>query len=126
MVQPLANPSVLDISLADEIFTARTTEDADKLRSLVADLRADVLPRIAALQANVGNADLAAVKRELHQIRGVIANFALSAAAARLRELEGSWAQLAPAERRQKLDSIDRDVQAGLLALTARFSYLAT
>lgn len=126
VVQPLANPSVLDISLADEIFTARTTEDADQLRSLIADLRADVLPRIAALQANVGNADLAAVKRELHQIRGVIANFALSAAAARLRELEGSWAQLGPAERRQKLDSIDRDVQAGLLALTARFSFLAT
>lgn len=117
---------MLDLALADEIFTAATPDDVAQLRILVAEFRSDVMPRISRLRSAVGESDLAAVKRELHQIRGVVANFAFSRAAERLRDLEGTWTQLGAAERGTRLDAIERDVQAGLLALNARFSFLAS
>lgn len=123
MTPPL-NAPLLELELADQIFTATTPEDIDQLRSLLAEFRSDVPPRIGTLRRAVDEKDASLAKRELHQLRGVIANFALSAAAGRLRELERGWDQLTSAERTASLAEVEREVAGGLTVMMTRFSYL--
>lgn len=117
---------ILDCELADQFFVASSPEDAAELRDMLAGFRTDVTPRFAVLRswsADTG-ADPVAAQRELHQLRGVVANFGFSAAAQRLSRLEHAWAGAAAADRSESLRVAAADLEAGLRALHERFPYL--
>jgi len=121
-----STPPILDLELADQFFAVSAPEDQAQMRELTLGLRQAVLPRFVVLRQAADGAGLepAACERKLHQLRGVIANFGLSAAAHRLRRLEQDWRQLAAGERTGTLNRAADDFEAGLKALASQYPYL--
>lgn len=113
----------LDEALADEIFAPSNAEEAAQLREMLADLEADVAPRLAALRAMGGasTSDSKAAQRELHTLRGPVSNFGFARSAERLAALESSWPELGAAERSRELEAAEADLRAGLQAMRARY-----
>jgi hypothetical protein len=114
---------LLDETLATEFFGPAAADPASAmmLREILRDLAADVFPRLAALAA----APDQDARRELHQLRGGIANLALRRAGDRLGRLEQEWTGLAAADRVAGLRRVEEAVRAGLAALRARHPFLA-
>lgn len=119
-------PPILDLELAEQFFAASSPEDEVQLRDMLEGFRSDVFPRFANLRrwASAEASDPTECQRELHQLRGVVANFGFSAAAQRLRGLEHTWRALAAAEKAEALRVAQADVDAGLAALQQRYPYL--
>lgn len=114
---------MLDEALAAEFFGPAATDAASAvmLREILRELVADALPRLAALAASPEQDG----RRELHQLRGAIANLALQRAAARLGRLEQHWPTLSAAARGEALRAAEADFRAGVTLLQARFPFLA-
>jgi hypothetical protein len=117
---------LLSLDLAAQLFCATTEEEFTGLRALLADFEADVPPRFARLRELVGGGDTADVqaRRELHGLRGVVANFALTRAADRLRQLETEWVALGTVEKNAGLRTAEADVKEGLHTLRAVYPFL--
>lgn len=119
-------PPILDLELAEQFFAASSPEDEVQLREMVVGLRADIYPRFANLRrwATAEASDPTECQRELHQLRGVVANFGFSAAAQRLRGLEHTWRALPAPDKTEALRVAHGEVDAGLEALQTRYPYL--
>ena len=67
----------LDSALAEQFFSATSEAEIADLRALVRELETDIPPRFAALhqQCVAAEADGVAAQRELHGLRGGVANF---------------------------------------------------
>jgi hypothetical protein len=116
------NAPLLDTALADEIFSATNAADLADLRELVRDFEGDVSPRFAELHLRCTAADAAApeAQRNVHGLRGVVANFGLARAAERLWKLETGWREFPPARRSELLSEAEADLRAGMVVLRQR------
>lgn len=121
-----AESPLIDLELARQLYTVATPEEANEVRAMFAEFVADIRPRISKLGAMVGDptAELTAA-RELHQLRGVTANFGLARAAAAMRELEFAWAQQPATQREAGLAEIGRCVDDSLRELQTLYPFLA-
>src|SRR6476620_9605323 len=93
----------LDLELATEIFSVATPDDAAMVRDIFVEFEKDVPGRFVRLRAADAPLTDDAMIRELHQLRGVVANFGMAAAASHVRTLEFEWRALAPAQRQHHL-----------------------
>ena len=120
-------PPILDPVLADEFFVVQNSDDAAQLREMMDGFVADVGPRLVELYGygESGPESAETVRRALHQLRGVVANFACSAAAAQFRELERDWPALDGVTKKNRLQAAEADLQAGIKALRERYPFLA-
>jgi hypothetical protein len=119
-------PPLLDAELAEQFFASSSPEDEAPLRDLLAGFRGDAYPRFANLGrwATAQASQPTECQRELHQLRGVVANFGFSAAAQRLRGLEHTWRALAAPDKAEALRLAHLDMEAGIEALQQRYPYL--
>jgi len=121
-------PPLLDPGLAEQVFHATEEHDRADLRSIVADFEREISSRLTALQGECAGLRLTAadVQREVHGLRGVVANFGLARAAERLRSLEDDWTKLDQGGRMRLLLRAGSALQAGLAELRERYPYLRT
>jgi hypothetical protein len=119
-----AEVALIDVSLAEQVFSATTPADAEEIRTMLNELLGDAMPRFRTLREGAAGMSNDVAKRELHQLRGVIANFSLARAASRLRELETTWREIPAATRIEHLTAAEADFGAGIAALRTRYPFL--
>lgn len=115
---------ILDPRLADQWFAEE--DEQIEARAMVTTLRANIGPRIAALQRTIDPLTTEKVIRELHSLRGAIASIGFSACARHMLDLEKNWLTLSAADRNRGIDETLDAFQAGLDHLTARYPYLSS
>ena len=118
---------LLDSELTDQFFNVNSPAEQTELRSMLIEFLMDVGPRFAELHGLVVQpvGDVAVPKRALHQLRGVVANFGLVAAAGRMQRLEHAWATATAQERARELRASELELTEGIKELRARYPYLA-
>lgn len=118
---------LIDADLAREMFSGADEAEQADLRQILGELVADIAPRLRAVAelADRTAGDDRTATRELHQIRGAVANFGLKAAADYFRELEDAWSQWDVVRRRQSLMAGEAALQDGLVELRSLYPFLA-
>mgnify|MGYP001548441108 CR=1 FL=1 len=117
---------ILDARLADQWFAEGDATDQEMDRTMVAALRTDVAPRLAALQAGAEKLSAKEAAHELHKLRGAVASFGFSTSAHHLEVLEHHWSELSVPDRVAGLTAANESFVAGLDELLRRFPHLAT
>lgn len=117
---------ILDAKLADQWFAEGDATDQEMDRAMVAALRTDVGPRLAALEAGAEKLGAKEAAHELHKLRGAVASFGFSTSAHHLEELEHRWSELSVADRVAGLKAANESFIAGLNELLRRFPHLGT
>jgi hypothetical protein len=115
---------VLDPKLADQWFAEAPDDQQAADRRILVSLRAQVNPRLAALQAGAGTVQELDATRELHSLRGAVASFGLTASAQYLLDLETGWARLTPAARVAGINAALDSFSEGVKLLVNRFPHL--
>jgi len=117
---------LLDTELAGQLFSASNEAERAELNDMFRAMVADVYPRIRKLEAFANGGDVAEATREIHQIRGVTANFGFCRAAAKLARLEAGWKDMGSDARTRGLQAAAADMKAGADELVRAFPYLAS
>jgi HPt (histidine-containing phosphotransfer) domain-containing protein len=114
----------LDLELAEQLYPAISPDEARVVREFFAEFVRDVPARFARLRAANPPPTNDAAVRELHQLRGVVANFAMTAAASHVKTLELEWRMLAPAQRQQHLTAAEREIQQALALIREKYPHV--
>lgn len=91
---------------------------------MIAALRTDVAPRLAAMQSTAGTIGSKEAIHELHKLRGAVASFGFSISAHHLDQLEHHWDELPLDQRVSGLKAAYETFLAGLAELLRRFPHL--
>ena len=113
----MAEPAI-DLDRLDKL---RTLVGADAFGRLAENLVADLARRLERLAQLGAAADLAALEREAHTLKGTAGSYGLSGVSALAARLEAACAGGAPDAATAALAALDAAIRASSDRLTARF-----